>query len=189
MMMDRFGGGTVSARIRSMGANKEGGSIVEDTIQESLRGLMDGRTNADIGDVFITESGLLRRTNGVQRIFHVAHMSSGLGDAMKPEEKDLATCVENVLGKLEQENRRIWRKLCDYNLNSVLFPMIGAGEDGLHIKAVAEKIIPAAIDHFTSTEDSTIRKIYFLAFRLRERNACDKVFDEQCMQGILKRRP
>src|SRR5262249_26599853 len=43
MMMDRFIGRSVSARIRSMGADKEDGVISEDTIQESLRGLMGGR--------------------------------------------------------------------------------------------------------------------------------------------------
>jgi ADP-ribose pyrophosphatase len=189
MMMDRFIGPSVSARIRSMGANKEDGAIVEDTIQESLRGLMGERTNAEIGTVFITEAGLLRKTHGVQRIFHVAAINCILGQGIKADQKDLAKCVKRVLGEVEQENNRIWRKICNNNLETVLFPMIGAGEGGLPIKMVAEEIIPPAIHHFKTTPNSTIKRIYFLAFRLRERNACDKVLDEYCTQGDLKRLP
>ena len=85
MTMDRFIGRSISARIRSMGANKKGGSIVDDTIQESLRGLMGERANVDIGTVFITESGMLRSTHDVQRIFHVAAVKGGLGEGVKAE--------------------------------------------------------------------------------------------------------
>jgi nudix-type nucleoside diphosphatase (YffH/AdpP family) len=189
MMMDRFIGRSVSARIRSMGANKQDGSIVEDTIQESLRGLMGERTNVDIGTVFITEAGMLRKTHGVQRIFHVAGINCILGQGIKADKKDLAKCVKHVLDELEQENNRIWRKICNNNLETVLFPMMGAGEGGLPIKTVAEEIIPPAIHHFKSVPNPAIKKIYFLGFRLRERNACDKVLDEYRARGVLKRVP
>jgi nudix-type nucleoside diphosphatase (YffH/AdpP family) len=187
MMMDRFIGRSVSARIRSMGANKKDGSIVDDTIQEGLRGLMGERANVDIGTVFITESGMLRKTNDVQRIFHVAAMKSGLGKGIQAEEENLKPSAENVLAELEQENRRLWRRFCNSQLDSILFPMMGAGEGGLPVRAAAEKIIPAAIDHFRSTPQPTIKKVYFLAFRLQERNACDEVVDGYCAQGVLKR--
>jgi nudix-type nucleoside diphosphatase (YffH/AdpP family) len=189
LMMDRFIGRSVSARIRSMGANKQDGRIIDDAIQEGLRGLLGERANVDIGTVFVTEPGMLRKTNDVQRIFHVAAIRSGLGTGIKAEEENLKPCAENVLAELEQENRRVWRRICNNKLVSILFPMMGAGEGGLPVRTVAEKIIPAAIDHFRSTPQPTIKRIYFLAFRLQERNACDEIIDGYCSRGILKRLP
>jgi len=189
MVMDRFIGRSVSARIRSMGANKKGNAIVEDTIQESLDGLMGERTHVDVGTVLITESGMLRQTHGVQRIFHVATVKRGLGEGVTPEVEDLRPSVERVLAELEQENKRLWRRIRNNNLSSVLFPMIGAGEGRLPVRTVAEAILPAAVDYFKSTPNPTIKTIYFLAFRLRERNACDKALEEYCARGILRRIP
>jgi O-acetyl-ADP-ribose deacetylase (regulator of RNase III) len=189
MMMDRFIGQSISARIRSMGANKIGGSIVDDVIQEGLHDLMGERTNVDVATVFITESGMLRQTNDVQRIFHVAAVAGGLGAGVTPEVEDLLPCAEKVLAELEQESKRLWRRICNINLKSVLFPLIGAGEGGIPVQTVAEKILPAAVNYFKSTPNPTITRIYFLAFRLRERNACDKVLNEYCERGVLKRLP
>jgi nudix-type nucleoside diphosphatase (YffH/AdpP family) len=187
MTMDRFIGRSISARIRSMGANKKGDSIVDDTVQESLRGLMGERANVDIGTVFITESGMLRSTHDVQRIFHVAAVKGGLGEGVKADSTKLKLCTENILAEVEQENKGIIRKFSGNYLDSILFPMIGAGDGGLQTRTVAEEIIPAAINYFKSTPNPTIREIYFLAFRLREKNACDKVLDAYCEQGVLKR--
>ena len=187
MMMDRFVGQTISARIRSMGAAKRGKAIVDDVIQESLRGLMGDRASVDIGTVLITEPGMLRQTNDVQRVFHVAVVTGGLGEGIKAEVKDILPCAEAVLANIEQENKRLWRQLMKANLDSVLFPMLGAGEGGLPIQAVADEVIPAATNYFNSTPYPTIREIYFLAFRLRERNACEKILNSYCEQGVLRR--
>ena len=189
MMMDRFIGRSVSARIRSMGADKEDGVISEDTIQESLRGLMGGRPSVDIGKVFITESGMLRQTNDVQLIFHVAAISGGLGKEIKAEERHLRPCVESVLAELDRENKRISRRLWRGTLGTVLFPMIGAGDGGLPIRPVAENIIPPVIEYFKSTPNPSIKKIYFLAFRLQERNACEHVIKRYCDKGDLRLLP
>jgi O-acetyl-ADP-ribose deacetylase (regulator of RNase III) len=69
----------------------------------------------------------------------------------------------------------------------VLIPLIGAGEGGLPTKTVTREIIPAAVDHFKSRKNPTIKEIYFLAFRLREKSACDTIFDEYCERNVLKR--
>ena len=57
MMMDRFIGRTISARIRYLGANKEDDSVLDDTIQESLRGVIGERAHVKIGTVLVTEFG------------------------------------------------------------------------------------------------------------------------------------
>jgi ADP-ribose pyrophosphatase len=189
MIMDRFIGRSVSAKIRGMGANKNGDSIVDDTIQESLRGLMGERANVDIGTVFVTESGMLGETNDVQRVFHVAAVKGGLGAGTQAKQEDLKSCVVQVLAEVEQANKSLLRRFSNNNLESVLIPLIGAGEGGLPTKTVAREIIPAAVDHFKSRKSPTIKEIYFLAFRLREKSACDTIFDEYCERNVLKRIP
>lgn len=55
MMMDRFIGRSISARIRSLGANKDDDdNIIDDTIQESLRGMIGERAHVKIGTVLVT---------------------------------------------------------------------------------------------------------------------------------------
>jgi nudix-type nucleoside diphosphatase (YffH/AdpP family) len=189
MMMDRFAGQSLSARIRAMGANRDGNVVVDDTIQEALRGLMGDRDSVDIRQVLVTESGMLRNDNGVQRILHVAVVKGSLGTGFQPKVKDLCPCVESVLKELEHENKRLIRRLSGDYLESVLFPLIGAGEGGLPIQIVVKEIIPVAINYFNSAQNPTVKKIYFLAFRLRERDACDKLLERYCEQGVLRRLP
>ena len=187
MMMDRFIGRSISARIRSLGANKEDDNIIEDTIQESLRGLIGERAHVRIGTVLVTESGMLRGTHRVQRIFHVATVDGGLGTGVKTDPEVLKSCVENVLNRAEQENNKFLRLLRKNQLRSILFPMMGAGEGGVPVEAVAERIIPTAINYLRATPDPSLREIYFLAFRLREKSACDKILESYCEKGVLER--
>jgi nudix-type nucleoside diphosphatase (YffH/AdpP family) len=187
MIMDRFYGQSISARIRSMGATSEGEAILDDTIQESLRGLMGERASVDIGTVFVTESGMLSKTNDVQLIFHVAAAKGGLGKGAAIQEEHLAHCVERVLAEVEQVNNGILRRYFSNRIESVLFPMMGAGEGGLPTKTVAENMIRATVNYFNSRKNPTIKKIYFLTYRLREKNACDTVFEDYCDRKILER--
>jgi nudix-type nucleoside diphosphatase (YffH/AdpP family) len=187
MMMDRFIGRSISARIRSMGANKEDDNIIEDTIQESLRGMIGERARVKIGTVLVTESGMLRGTHQVQRIFHVATVEGALGKGVKADPDDLKICVENVLNKVDRENNRFWRTIRKNNLDSILFPMMGAGDGGVPIEAVVERIIPAAVNYFRTTPAPTLKEIYFQAFKLRDKSACDKVLEDYCEKGVLER--
>jgi O-acetyl-ADP-ribose deacetylase (regulator of RNase III) len=95
--------------------------------------------------------------------------------------------VAKVLAEVEQANKSLLRRFSNNNLESVLIPLIGAGEGGLPTKTVTREIIPAAVDHFKSRKNPTIKEIYFLAFRLREKSACDTIFDEYCERNVLKR--
>jgi nudix-type nucleoside diphosphatase (YffH/AdpP family) len=186
MIMDRFVGRSISASIRSLGANRDGDSILEDTIQDSLRGMIGERAHVKIGTVLPTESGMLRISHQVKTVFHVALVQGNLAEGVTAERKDLRPCAEKVLEKVEEENRGFWRKLWNNCIDTILFPMMGAGEGGLRIDNVAEEIIPPAVDFLRSTPNPTLKEIYFLAYRLREKNACDKVFARYCKDGILE---
>ncbi len=186
MIMDRFIGRSISASIRSLGANRDGDSILEDTIQDSLRGMIGERAHVKIGTVLPTESGMLRGSHQVKTIFHVALVQGTLGEGVRAEQRDLRRCTENVLERVEEENRKFWRKFCNNCVDKILIPMMGAGEGGLQVDDVAEEIIPPSIDFLRSTPNPTLKEIYFLAYRLREKNACDKVFARYCEDGTLK---
>jgi O-acetyl-ADP-ribose deacetylase (regulator of RNase III) len=187
MMMDRFLGKSISARIRYLGANKEGEDVLEDTIQEALRNAIGERAHVRIGTVLVTESGMLRSTNEVERIFHVATVEGGPGAGVKANSEKLRLCVEQVLRRVDQENKKLWRIWRNRFLTSIVFPMLGAGEGGLSIENVAESIIPAAVDHFLTNPNPTLKEIYFLAFKPRDRSACDRVLQSFCNKGVMKR--
>jgi nudix-type nucleoside diphosphatase (YffH/AdpP family) len=186
MMMDRFLGKTISARIRFLGAIKDqDDNVVEDIISEELRGAVGERGHVKIGTVLVTESGMLCGRNQVKRIFHVATVEGGPGEGVSAKPDKLEECVARVLRRADEENNRLWRILRKKNLDSILFPMLGAGDGGLPIEAVAADIIPVAIRYFCTNPNATLKEIYFLAFTSRDKSACDAVLEEFCTQGIL----
>jgi nudix-type nucleoside diphosphatase (YffH/AdpP family) len=190
MMMDRFIGKTISARIRYLGANKddEDETVLEDTIQEGLRNAIGERAHVKIGTVLVTEAGMLRAyPHEVERIFHVATVEGGPGAGVKADLEKLKMCVKRVLLRADQENRRLRRILGKNFLRSIVFPMLGAGDGGLSIESVADAIIPVAIHFFGSNPDTKLKEIYFLAFKPRDRSACDRVLESFCQSGVLTR--
>ena len=187
MMMDRFIGKTISARIRYLGANKEEDTVLEDTIQEGLRTAIGERAHVKIGTVLVTESGMLSASHEVELIFHVATVEGGPGAGVKADLHKITICVDRVLKRVDQENKRWGRLLRKKFLRSIVFPMMGAGDGGLTPEAVAQSIIPVAINYYRNTPDPTLNEIYFLAFKTRERSACDHVLETYCAKGELTR--
>ena len=188
MMMDRFIGRSVSAKIRTLGANKDDDdNIIDDVVQEGLRDAIGERAHVKIGTVLVTEAGLLRSTHHVRRIFHVAAVQGGLGRGVKADPEELRLCVRNVLVRADKENKKLWRRICKTGMDSILFPMMGAGDAGVPIETVAVNIIRAAIDYLRTTPDATLKEIYFLAFKLRDKSACDNVLEDLCDHKVLER--
>ncbi len=187
MMMDRFLGKTVSASIRYLGANKdETGNVVEDTIEEALRSAVGQRGHVRIGTVLVTESGSLRQHN-VKRIFHVATVEgAGAGLGVKADPSKLALCIDNLLSRVDQENTRLLKQVLKRpGLESILIPMFGAGDGGLPVQEVAQKIIPRAIAYLQSNDRPTLKEIYFLAYTTADRNVCDQVLERFISDGVL----
>jgi nudix-type nucleoside diphosphatase (YffH/AdpP family) len=185
MMMDRPTGRTISAAIRYMGANKGSGNAFDDVIQKELHAAVGRQVYVKIGRVFVTNSGMLFPERGVKKIFHVATVEGRPGSGFRANRDDLILCIEEVLKKVDAENRA-WRiSFSREKLESILIPMIGAGDGGLPSVEVAEVIIKAAIQQILSSEVSTLKEIYFLAFKPLDRSACERVFSRYCAEGIL----
>jgi ADP-ribose diphosphatase len=190
MMMDRFLGRSVSASIRYLGANKdENENVVEDTIEEALRSAVGQRAHVKIGTVLVTESGSLKTTHNVGRIFHVASVEGvGAGRGVKADAEKLALCVDRLLKRVDEENNRLWNSLLRRQaLESILIPMFGAGDGGLPVQDVARRIIPPAIEYLQYANKPTLKEIYFLAFTTADRDACDELLERFALNGALVR--
>jgi nudix-type nucleoside diphosphatase (YffH/AdpP family) len=197
MLMDRFIGRSISARIRYLGANRDAeGNVLEDTIAEALRVAVGPRGHVKLGAVLPTEPGTLSAAPyHVRRIFHVASVEASPGAAIKGSRDKLTLCVHSLLARGEHENKRLWNvvlNLCRTSLRlkpknneSMLIPMMGAGEGGLQVEEVAQIVIPAAIEQLGRTQLPTLKAIYFLAFTARDKDACDAVFEQFRANGTL----
>lgn len=195
MLMDRVIGRSISSRIRLLGSNKdEDGNIIEDTIAEALRAAVGPRGHVRIGTVLVTESGSLKQ-RGVQRILHVATVQAqaSQGGGVRASLNTLASCVTAVLDRAEKINKRYWniaknfvKERCGLKpryYDSILIPIIGAGEGGLSVEDVANAIIPAAIEHMSTAPLPTLQKVFFIAFDARARAACDAVLERAAAEG------
>jgi nudix-type nucleoside diphosphatase (YffH/AdpP family) len=189
MLMDRFIGKTISANIRRLGANRStDDTMIEDTIQESLRAAIGQRERVEIGTVLDTVPGALKTKNGVTRIFHVATVKGVAGGrGVKAERSDLKYCAEQVLKKAEERNQRLWNRYWRIELKSMLVPLLGSGDGGLPVEEVAETIIPVAIEYFQNNPTSILKEIYFLAYTSRDKIACDLVLEKARLNGTLVR--
>jgi nudix-type nucleoside diphosphatase (YffH/AdpP family) len=196
MLMDRIIGRTISARIRLLGANKdEQGNVVEDTISEGLRAAVGVRGHVKIGRVLVTDSGNLAATHKVKRILHAATVQASVDGGVKASLETLASCVTSVLETAEKINRAGWnlfvnlvRELCRLKpryCESILIPLIGAGDGGLSPEEAARAIIPAAVDHMGSQKLPTLRKVFFIAYNASARKACEEALQECVALGKL----
>jgi nudix-type nucleoside diphosphatase (YffH/AdpP family) len=200
MIMDRFIGKSISANIRYLGSDKDpSGNVVEDTISDELMRAVGGdrlsgaagaRGRVPIGTVMATGSGSLASPpHEVQRILHVATVrgvAAGLG--FRAVLGDLGTCTTNVLRKANELNERhgwIKRLFRQRNCESILFPMIGAGDGGLDINEVVPELVGAAVRYFRDSPKTTLKEIYLLAYTSEHQSACDRELELLVGGGLL----
>jgi ADP-ribose pyrophosphatase len=190
MMMDRFLGKSISAQIRFLGANKDDqNNVFEDTIADALRSAVGLQSYVRIGTVFVTEAGMLRQRK-VKQIFHVASVQGGPGSGVQANPHDLTLCIDNLFARAERENRRLLRRWFKKRaLQSILIPMLGGGDGGLPVEDVAKALIAAAVNYLQSEPPPSLKEIYFLAYKSRDKAACDFVLEQFRAQGVLLREP
>jgi nudix-type nucleoside diphosphatase (YffH/AdpP family) len=196
MLMDRIIGRTISARIRLLGSNRdEEGNVLEDTIAEGLRAAVGARGHVRIGTVLVTEAGSLAASHQVKRILHVATVQASIDGGVKASLETVAACVRSVLDRAEKINKASWnlvgnwlRERCRLKpryCESILIPLIGAGDGGLSVEDVARASIPAAVDHLASLPLPTLTKVFFIAYNAPARKACEDALQECVALGKL----
>jgi O-acetyl-ADP-ribose deacetylase (regulator of RNase III) len=185
MIMDRFIGRSISANIRYFGADKDRRrNVREDTIANALKRALGGHLSVKVGTVIETRPGALEAF-GVRRVYHVASVRGmGAGRGVVAALDDLKRCTTNVLAEAEERNRHWWRSYARKD-NSIVFPLIGAGDGGLHAEQVAPELIGAALEFLRATPAPSLKEIYFLAFNGQQRRACVQVLEALCERGEL----
>lgn len=172
LQMDRLFENTISGIIRYLGAKKEKGQIIEDTIAIELQKELErlDRTSVNAGEVVVTIPGELSRTHEVKILFHVASMIGQIGQGYLPIPY-VGDCVSNVLRTLDDMDRTT------IEIHSILFPLIGAHTSRGSLESAATQLITAALNYYKSTPETIVDHIYFLAYDDREVETCLRLLD------------
>ena len=156
MMMDRFSGRSVSARIRLLGAKKheDGRSIAEDTIGKALAAELRPRSFVRPGTVLETDAGELAKTHNVRRIFHAAGVAGSIGEGLSTSLSTIELAMDNALLAISANKR----------CRSALVPMLGTGHGGFPVARVAPLLVKRALAFFRENPKTPLREIYFLSY-------------------------
>lgn len=186
LQMARFYDTSISGLIRYLGAKKdEEGNVTEDIVANDLIRSVSG-TIADNSIkknefpsvkpsmAFITTSGELKRTHNVQGIIHVATVFGEINQGYTPL-KNMGVCVQNALAKADEfaANEKEKRDAV-----SIIFPLLGTGTAKGNLESVVQSLFYSVLSYFETKRDSRIEKVYFLAWKVYERDECIKVLDE-----------
>ena len=171
MQMSRYFEKSISGTIRYLGARRDdAGDVVEDLINAQLTKMMSDKRSVAPASVLVTDSGELRETHKVKKVFHVAAVIGELGVGYKPI-GNIDWCVKNALERAD--------KIRDDNdpCHSILFPLFGTGQAREGAETVASKLLNAAIEYLEQHSDSVIDTIYFLVWSDRELSICKSALD------------
>ena len=185
LQLARYHDRSVSGLIRYLGARKVKGRIVEDCIgdavaRETPTDAEDRFVPVNPGSVTPTESGELKETHGVKRIYHAATVQGTPGRGYKPV-PNVTVCINTALSIADSEEEG-GKKSGAYR--SILFPVFGSGVAGCRFRDSAKNLINAALTH-VENHGSKLSKIYFLAHYRPELTACLDVLDEFARAGRL----
>jgi O-acetyl-ADP-ribose deacetylase (regulator of RNase III) len=171
MQMARPYEGAVSATIRYLGARKDrAGTIVQDLIADELSAVMGSRQLVNPGEVVSTGAGRLQRSHRVKRIYHVASVYGVVGTGFHSI-ANAEQCITNALARLDWETssppaagEEADDLALGIELESILFPLLGAGTAKADVLSAARKQVEAAIAYMRSRAKWTkVRRVYFLA--------------------------
>lgn len=157
MQMARFHDPSISGAIRWLGARKHPVTqrVVEDTIALELAALMDGAGQVDPGAVISTDSGALRESNGVGRIYHAAAVTGQPRRGYRPI-PDVGACVNNALDLLDRES-------VSFGLTSIAFPLLGSGAGGRAFPDVINSMLRPILAYLEKNPRTNVERIYLLA--------------------------
>jgi O-acetyl-ADP-ribose deacetylase (regulator of RNase III) len=173
MIMPRIQERSVSAIIRYEGAKRDaGGRVVDDIIADELESQAAGLRPVGAGEVIVTGSGELWHRNNVRSVIHAAAVYGEPGAGFRPINQ-IGRCVENALAAAEKLDTG-----AAADKTSILFPLLGVGEGGGDVWALARVLIHTAVNHMRTTADSRIGTVLFLAYTDLELEACQSALDE-----------
>jgi ADP-ribose pyrophosphatase len=173
MLMDRFFNRSLSATIRTLGAQKHpnNGAIMEDTIGNALLQEMGSRAFVKPGTVLDTAAGALEDTHNVQRIFHVASVRGEIGQGLGGSLADIELSIDNVLKSINAAR-----------YSSALLPIFGTGSGRLATGDVAPSLVKCARAFLEKKTRGPLNKIYILANSEGEYEILRSVFRSEALE-------
>lgn len=165
MMLGRPFDKNFSGSLRGLDAEKDAsGYITVDAMDDKLSAAFSiPRRPVKLSSVFVTETTGLKRY-GVQYVFHVATVrprASGGGFSTDPDE--IPSYIEACFAKYIEVVR------AGANVETLLFPLIGAGDGGVSSEQAAKMMAPSIIRQMERYQG--IRETYIVAFREGDRQA------------------
>src|SRR5262249_18461744 len=117
------------------------------------------------------EAGELKRTHGVEKIFHAAAVVGQVGGGYTPV-SDLGMCVQNALEMADTEEFE------NVKLKSILFPLMGTGTGRGNLEKTARELIEAALSYLEANPQCRIQQVYFLARNEKDLEVCQHILQE-----------
>jgi O-acetyl-ADP-ribose deacetylase (regulator of RNase III) len=164
MQMSRFYERSISGTIRYLGARKDlAGDVIDDLIMRELTALMGSKSSVQPATILVTNSGELKKTHNVKKIFHVAAVRGQVGAGYQPI-NNMEYCVKNALAMIDE-------KYAD-QCKTILFPLLGTGTAKANPNQIVSTLVMAAIEYFETNENTAVEAVYFLAWTDRDLEAC-----------------
>lgn len=172
LQIARFHDPCLSGTLRYLDAEKKpGGRVVKDSLQASLQKEIRRqkiKPPIELGAVVATPtnpSGLGKL--GCHYVFHVAVLQGTVGDGYQTHDFFLDDCVDNVFSQFTALAK------IQSNLETILFPMLGAGTTGLEPSVLAEAFLPSIVKGLQANR--LCKKVYILAWVESHLHALHKV--------------
>ena len=180
MEMARFTEFSISGIIRYWGARRdEMGRVTADCIADELAAKVGRRRPVAPGTVIVTTAGALTESNNVRHIVHVAAVHGEPGAGFR-QVQNIGWCVTNALIEAERLADR------DDHIRTILIPLLGTGVAGANIESTVRAMLDAALDHLIARPNTSLRAIYFLAYRNTELAVFRTLWRLTPMAQILK---
>lgn len=184
MQMGRVWERSISAQIRRLGSRQKGSlrnPYFDDAMGVALAEAMGTARRLDLGSVLVTRAPVrtqLSRTkneggmpwNGVKLVAHVAALEPRHDQTGYSPERNISGCVENVFAKVRAFASA--ERIRDDELDSVLFPIFGAGDGGAPTEIAAAKLIANIVRHGRGSNCLPFKTVFVLAYKPSDLNAC-----------------
>lgn len=173
LQLARYYDQTFSGSLRYMDAEKsDTGRILEDSLNKSLQRVIREEEldlPVGLGSVIATPTTQLKKDLNIHYVFHVAAMHGSVGDGYETMDDVIDDCVLNVLDRFG----RLAEEAGGSELESMLFPMLGAGTTKVSLEELARRLLRHIVRRMERTP--ACRTIYVLAWLESHRFAVHRV--------------
>lgn len=174
--MDQFGGPSISARIRTLGARFDGKHLVWDDIQEAIYKKLTVGASVEPGNVIVTGPGELGKDpRNVKYIIHAAVVQfEDVDDGVRRPVTTLGIardCLRNALVAFDSLPAPMFRSHC----SSMIVPLLGTGQSRINRDQIVADYIGIVIQYLSDNPASKLKNLYLLAYNQREIEICDRL--------------